>query len=333
MSKPLTMLTILAAAVMFASSMACAARGPAITDPEVAQKQEDFSIQGEYTGSVKDKDGQPQKIGVQVVALGADEYRIVAYPGGLPGDGWDGKKEGRKIVTAKAEDGVLAATIDDHTGRLENGTITISHEEAGEVGVLEKVHRESPTLGARPPASAVVLYGGPADAAQWEGGKASDDGLLMPGAASKQEFGDHSLHLEFRLPYMPQARGQGRGNSGCYVQGRYEVQMLDSFGLDGKDNECGGIYKASEPAVNMCYPPLSWQTYDIDFTAPKYENGKLEKKVRITVRHNGVVIHDDLELPGATPGGRGGSKPESGPVFLQDHGNPVRYRNIWILEK
>ncbi|MBW3600671.1 MAG: DUF1080 domain-containing protein, partial [Planctomycetes bacterium] len=138
-----------------------------------------------------------------------------------------------------------------------------------------------------------------------------------------------------RLPYQPQDRGQARGNSGVYLQGRYEVQMLDSFGLEGKQNECGGLYSVKDPDVNMCYPPLEWQTYDIDFTAARYdEEGKLTADPRVTVRHNGVVIHDDVELPGernttAAPVKPG---PEGGPVYLQDHGNPVRYRNIWVAE-
>jgi hypothetical protein len=154
----------------------------------------------------------------------------------------------------------------------------------------------------------------------------------MQGATSKDAFKSHQLHLEFCLPYMPEARGQGRGNSGLYVAGRYEIQLLDSFGLEGKDNECGGIYKISRPAVNMCLPPLSWQTYDLEFTAPTFDDsGKKVANGRITVRHNGVVIHDNIELPHPTPGGKGGAESDPGPIFLQDHGNPVRYRNIWVV--
>ena len=148
-----------------------------------------------------------------------------------------------------------------------------------------------------------------------------------------ETFGDHHLHIEFQLPFMPNEQGQRRGNSGLYVQGRYEVQVLDSFGLDGKDNECGGIYQVSEPDVNMCLPPLAWQTYDVDFTAAKYDDeGNKVKNARVTVRHNGVVIHDDIELPNATPG-RHREGVENKGVFLQDHGNPVAFRNIWVVEK
>ena len=162
------------------------------------------------------------------------------------------------------------------------------------------------------------------------------DRLLMQGATSKQVFGDHKVHIEFCLPYQPKDRGQQRGNSGIYLQGRYEVQMLDSFGLEGKSNECGGIYTVKAPDVNMCYPPLSWQTYDIEFTAAKYDaEGKLLGKPRMTVYHNGYIVQDNVELPNDRPTRAAPNKagPTAGPVFLQDHGCPVRYRNIWVVKK
>jgi hypothetical protein len=161
------------------------------------------------------------------------------------------------------------------------------------------------------------------------------DGLLMQGVTSKRKFQSGTLHLEFRTPYMPQDSGQGRGNSGCYVQGRYEVQILDSFGLEAKDNECGGLYSVREPSLNMCFPPLAWQTYDIEYTAAAYDSaGNLLKNPRITVRHNGVVIHDNVELPNRkSTGAPVDVGPEPGPVYLQDHGNPVRFRNIWFAAK
>jgi len=110
------------------------------------------------------------------------------------------------------------------------------------------------------------------------------------------------------------------------------LQVLDSFGLEGKDNECGGIYSISQPDVNMCFPPLAWQTYDIDFTAARYTNGEKTSNARVTIRHNGVLIHDDRELAHGTPG-RNGEGPDLDSLFLQNHGNPVVFRNIWVLKK
>jgi hypothetical protein len=132
---------------------------------------------------------------------------------------------------------------------------------------------------------------------------------------------------------MPKARGQGRANSGVYCQGRYEVQVLDSFGLEGKDNECGGIYTLHAPKVNMCYPPPQWQTYDIDFTAPRFADGKKTENARITVKHNGVLIQDNVDVKHDTAGNVVPEGPGPGPLHLQNHGNPVFYRNIWLVEK
>jgi len=136
---------------------------------------------------------------------------------------------------------------------------------------------------------------------------------------------------------MPDARGQKRGNSGVYHSGRWETQILDTFGLPRRDNHCGGIYSVSKPRLNMCLPPLVWQTYDVDFTAAQFDkDGKRTAWPRITVKLNGVLIHEDLELakdfttsaPITSP-----LQSPKGPVFLQDHNNPVVFRNIWIIPK
>jgi len=301
--------------IVFAAAPSHAQEGT-YTDPN--KTDVDFAYQGEYAGSIGDI-----KMGIQVIALGDGKFDAVSYVGGLPGDGWSAGKRGKS--TGELQDGSVKF---DKT-EIRDGVWKVSQDVS-----LKKVHRESLTLGQKPPIGAIVLFEG-SDAKNFENGKMTDDGLLQQGCTSKQKFGSHQLHLEFRLPYSPQARGQSRGNSGLYLQGRYEVQILDSFGLEGKENECGGIYSVGPPKVNMCFPPLSWQTYDVAYTAAKYEGGKLVKNPRVTVRHNGVVIHDDLELPGernttAAPNGAG---PEPGPVYLQDHGNPVRYRNIWVVEK
>ena len=308
--------------------------GPAWTDAEKAAKEDpDFGIQGEYVGTM-DHDGDDVKVGIQVIALGKGKFRAVAYPGGLPGDGWN--QEDKITAEGEAKDGVVHFEGDEGKAKLAKGVITIYPPDSDDaVGTLKKVHRKSPTLGAKPPMKAIVLYAGPDDVKNWKGGKADEEGNLQQGVTSLETFGDHTLHIEFLIPYKPEDRGQGRGNSGLYVQGRYEVQMLDSFGLEGKHNECGGIYSVKDPDVNMAFPPLSWQTYDIEYTAAKFEDDKMVAAPRVTVKHNGVVVHKDVELPGNRSTTAAPSKPgpQPGPVFLQDHGNPVRYRNIWAVRK
>jgi hypothetical protein len=193
-----------------------------------------------------------------------------------------------------------------------------------------------------PPAGAVVLFDGKGledwvktngkDAAAWQlvdGAMQVKGGNIM----TKQKFdGSFRLHVEFRVPYMPKATGQARGNSGVYVQGRYEVQVLDSYGLQSKDNDCGGIYEIAAPRVNACKAPTVWQSYDIEFTPPKCQDGKRFAFARMTVSHNGVKIHDDVEVTkDNTRAGLGGDPCTPGPIMLQDHGNPVQFRNIWLL--
>ncbi len=156
--------------------------------------------------------------------------------------------------------------------------------------------------------------------------------VLMSGTTSKLRFGDYTAHLEFKLTYKPFARGQGRSNSGVYHHGRYETQVLDSFGLEGKHNECGGIYSTAPPILNMCFPPLTWQTYDVDFTAARFEGGKKAGNARMTVRLNGVIVHQDQECDHRTTASPLAEGPDPGPIHLQAHGNQVMYRNIWVVE-
>jgi hypothetical protein len=300
------------------------------TDPKKVDA--DYAFQGEYQGMLPGREGT-QKLAVQVIALGNGKFEAAVYKGGLPGDGWNGE-EVLRLPGEREGDGVVIRG-DEGRGVIGDGSITAYNASGEKVGELQKVHRESPTSGMQPPDNAVVLFNGESTDA-WKNGKMTEEGLLMPGTTSVPTFGSHQLHVEFLLPYMPEARGQARGNSGVYLQGRYEVQMLDSFGLEGKHNECGGIYSVKDPAVNACLPPLVWQTYDIDYRAAKYDgDGKLVENPRITVKHNGILIHDNVELPGdrvttAAPAKVG---PEPGPVYLQDHGNPVRYRNVWVVQR
>jgi hypothetical protein len=329
--------TVLALLGLFATAARLVAAEPdtvAFTAPNEAGI--DYELQGEYVGEHDADDGK-RKIAIQVLALGDGKFRAVAYVGGLPGDGWSRGDE-RHSGEGELESGQVQFhpdrpdTTEGAAAILKDGEIAILHDNEM-VAELKKVERKSPTLGAQPPKGATVLFDG-SNTDSWENGKLVEEKLLgATDASSKRKLVDHLLHIEFRTPFIPAARGQGRGNSGVYIQGRYECQVLDSFGLEGEDNECGGIYSIARPAVNMCFPPLSWQTYDIDFTAARYdENGNKTKNARVTVKHNGVVIHEDLELPHGTPG-RHPEGPEPDSIFLQDHGNPVAFRNIWVVEK
>ncbi len=308
---------------------ACAADPAKKTYDDPAHVDNDYAYQGEYLGEFEGQNGK-NKLGIQVVAQGNGKFYAIGYDGGLPGD-W---KRGGTSHTGKGElkDGVLRIGGDAYTAVITPAEITIENSEGKKLGTLKKVHRESPTLGAKPSAGAIVLFDG-SNVDAFPGAKMSEDKLLMAGATTKQKFGDCRLHVEFRTPYQPEATGQQRGNSGVYLQGRFEVQVLDSFGLDGKNNECGGIYSTRVPDVNMCYPPLTWQTYDIDFTAAKFEGDKKISPAKITVKHNGVVIHENVELNKTTTAAPVKDGPEPGPLYLQNHGNPVSFRNIWIVEK
>ncbi len=283
-----------------------------------------FLLQGEFTTAGH---------GANIIALGGDQYRLVLFAGGLPGDGWDrsprvemdGKAEGTKVTFAP-KSGEARATLTD-------GTLTVTRPGADPLA-FRRVVRHSPTEGAPPPPGAKVLFDGK-DASAWKDGKIDERGFLRCGTTSKETFRDYTLHLEFLLPFKPYARGQGRANSGVYHQDRYEVQVLDSFGLKGENNECGGIYTISAPKLNLCYPPLQWQTYDVEFTAARFDaQGQRTAPARITVRHNGVLIQDDVALPRTTTSsGIKTITDTPGPFQLQEHGNPVYYRNIWVVAK
>ena len=196
-----------------------------------------------------------------------------------------------------------------------------------------------------PPKGAVVLFDGTSldswtkkdgKKAEWKITDSAMEGFKGHGdIVTKEKFGGRlTLHVEFRVPYEPKGEGQGRGNSGVYVQGRYEVQILDSYGLKSKNNDCAAIYEVHAPSVNACKAPTVWQSFDIEFTAPKFDGKNKTEPARMTLHHNGVKVHDDVVIDkDNTRAGAGGDPSQPGPILLQDHGHPVQFRNVWLSQK
>lgn len=191
----------------------------------------------------------------------------------------------------------------------------------------------------------VVLFSGKPEevAANWRKNfgtqdaawKVQDHAMQSGGGdiVSKQDFTDFQLHVEFKIPFEPGSKDQGRGNSGIGLQSHYEIQVLNSYGYarPGK-GDCGAVYSQYAPLLNACKPPENWQTYDITFRAPRFgEDGKISEKARVTVIQNGITVQDNQEINGPT--GIQGDRPldKPGPIYLQDHGHAVQFRNIWVL--
>ncbi len=321
-----------------------------------ATAQSAYEIQGNWQGSVDGWSGR--SLHAQVVALGGGNYRAVLFlDATFP-------ENHRTEIKGKTQKNVVywtgTATFPElgtfsveaqtrFTGKGKNkkgelaGTFTQGNQKM--VFTLDKVFITSPTLGQDPPEGAKVLIpknlkpGMDAEINQlWERGyrwAINNEGALQTSGSSlvaRYEYQDAQIHLEFSTPFEPNDRGQARGNSGCYVHGRYEVQVLDSFGDPPADNLCGGIYQQAVPRICASLPPGEWQTYDITFIAPKFDSsGKKTKNAVLTVVHNGETIHDKLELKHGTPGGIGGKEAPLGRMLLQDHtDNGLRYRNVWI---
>jgi hypothetical protein len=305
--------------------------GPVFVDP--AHVDEDYALQGEYRGWQRESiRSATRPAGLQVVALGNAQFGASNTIGGLPGEGWFGG-ERRLFAGERSGRGVSLQHRGSERLLVGIGFATLYDRDGRKLGEFRRIERQSPTLGAMPPFGAKILFLSGKPTEHFVAPTITEEGLLLAGTETTQPYGSFRLHAEFRLPYKPQARGQARGNSGFYLQGRYEVQVLDSFGLEGVENECGALYRTRRPDFNMCFPPLVWQTYDIDFTTPRFDNeGNKLSNMHISVWHNGVLIHNDAEIPGKTGAGRP-EAPEPLPTKLQDHSNPVVFRNIWLIEK
>lgn len=318
--------------------------GPVVVAIEADAAGPDYKVQGEYVGAYSTD--EKQKIGAQVVALGFGNFRLVLLNGGLPGDGWDGKAPVELEGKTDAGKTAFASKKSAMTASIGNDLLTGGEDKKN--FELKKTVRKSLTLEAKAPPGAVVLFDGK-NMDAWENGTMDERKLIKAstqkgtghtvGPFTKQKFTDFTMHVEFVMPFTPSARGQGRGNSGVYLQNRYEIQVLDSFGLrHGKTSvvgdTCGEIYKKIAPSVNMTFPPLSWQTYDVEYSAAKFDSkGAKTQNAIVSLRHNGVLTIDKQEITGTT--GPLGDKDVStaGAIMLQDHGYPVFYRNVWLVEK
>lgn len=289
-----------------------------------------YQLLGEFVGEIELPGEQRQTLGVQVRPLGGDRFEARQYPGGLPGQaGFTGQSQ--PLVGFRAGDSLVLSGA--------TWAIFVNHDQCRvidsqgtKLGELTRIVRTSPTLGAQPPANALVLFDG-TNTDQFSGGKMTKDGWLLPGADIKPMFQDFNLHVEFKLPYLPDRTGQDRGNSGCYLLSRYEVQILDSFSEATTFNGCSSLYRQRAPDLNMCFPALQWQTYDIAFSAPRWAgDGTKLQHARITVWHNGVKTLDNVQIENKTGAGKI-EEPSLLPIRLQDHHDPVRFRNLWIIDR
>lgn len=279
---------------------------PVWTNAEFATREvEHFPMVGEYLSNSGSS-------AIQATLLKDGDFLVATYQNGLPGAGWDQSA----IKSDKLNPEALKALLKGYT----------------------KTERTSPTMGKSAPANAILTF--PSDLTN------VSDGLLLAGGKTAKDLGSFHMHLEFMQPFKPgrNPSNQDRGNSGIYIFDNYEIQIIDTFALDldtgnnaiatesANTQWCGALYKMKRPDVHMAYPPLRWQTFDIDFQAPEIDGGKKVRNARITVVHNGIKIHDNIELKTGTGAGAKRKQLAQGPIYFQDHKNPIIFRNIWATE-
>lgn len=314
------------------------AEGHAAVDPPPpvwsTERWEGDPFFGDYEGLVN-RAGVTEPIAAQLIALGNNAFRLRLI------DDFD--KPGNALATldSVAQESQLLFEDTEWSIQVEDGTMVGQKRDGSASFQLRQLLRKSPTLGKGAPEGAQVLFDG-TDFDAWVGEAGGDvtwtiqeGGVAQVtpqtgGIITRDLFEDFELHLEFRAPYSPGNDHQFNGNSGVFLQMAYEVQILASHGTEGLMNECGAFYNLFPPDVNMCYPPLSWQTYDVTFRAARFDaEGVLSEPARATVLHNGVAVHNDRPLPQTTipeiPPPQGPR-----PLYIQDHHNQVQFRNIWI---
>jgi hypothetical protein len=309
-------------------------KGPAYTQPPA--KDPNYQLMGEFAGRIrvpgeKDKQKRRQTVALQIRPIAGNQFHARAYYGGLPGQPKH-VSDDMFLIGLRSGDHKLVLSGGPWAIFVDPDGCNLVDSEGVLLGRLDRVQRVSPTLGAQPPEGAIVIFDG-SGTEQFSEGEMTDHGLLKEGAVIKPMFQDFNLHVEFRLPYMPQADGQARGNSGLYLQSRYECQVLDSFGTEPLYNGLGALYRMKTPDVNMAFPPLVWQTYDVHFTAPRWAaDGTKLRDAHITSWVNGVKVQDNVALPSKTGAGQT-EAPSLLPIKIQDHGDPVRFRNIWVIDR
>ncbi|WP_283432087.1 3-keto-disaccharide hydrolase [Neorhodopirellula lusitana] len=307
------------------------AKGVWLSPPQDGPAARDFSLVGEYLGEIGAGEEESQLWGIQVRALGDGAFEARGYVGGLPGQ--DGASEDEMMVLIGRRSGdTLVLSGGPWAMFAGPDQCRVINAEGEQLGTLPRANRASRTLGAKAPEGAMVLFDG-SGTDQFVNGRLTPGGLLRQGADIQFMLNDFDLHVEFRIPHMPKFLEQQRGNSGLYLQSRYECQILDSFGAARVFNGLGALYRHRKADVNMALPPLVWQTYDVHFTAARFgANGKKLRNAQVTSWVNGVMVQDSQELPGPT----GHGQPESPtllPTKLQDHKDPIRYRNVWVVDR
>lgn len=274
--------------------------------------------EGAYDGFIQFQKGATNVGVLKVKSAASDQAGVIAFTGNsIP---IKGATTAKKVeIKGKIVDGKISGNF---TGEMGQGSLE-----------GKKTPRKSPTLGLKPPPDAIVIFDGKNTnhfkKFNW---KLTEDGAMQVQGGDifvKDEMQNFKLHLEFRTPFMPKERDQARGNSGVYLQSIYEVQVLDSFGLYPLQiNDCGSIYGVKTAEGNLCLPPMEWQTYDIVYLNG---DGTTNDPPTITILHNGIATIKEARVPADKVGkGGGGGNPGSGVLKLQDHGNAVQYRNIWV---
>lgn len=290
-----------------------------------SQARTDFEIQGEYVGKLRSAAGAESDIAAQIVAERDGIFRVVFFPGGLPGAGWTGA--GKSEAEAEMSGG-FARLIGEYTGTIDGDSLNAA-KSPDATFALAKRERISPTMGLKPPPEATILFDGSSIVA-WTNASMDSAGNFAPlerEATTLKRFSDFSLHLEYRVPFLPHLVGQSRANSGLrLITDKVifaEMQILDSFGGEPGTEDCGGIEGRFPPLVMAAFPPMAWQTLDVQMTSPPPTDTTDVGGAKLTIWHNGIMIH---------PGRKMDYWGSWVTIGLQNLSAPGAFRNIWVVE-